>query len=106
PTRRSSDLKVSKTTIRRHLHHHKLFLRVARKKPLLSINNNLKRLQVAKCNWDFQWDRVIWSDESKIELFGNKHQRWVLRRRKDSHTEKHLIPQGSCTISKVKCNAF
>src|SRR4029434_8035265 len=25
------------------LHHHKLFLRVARKKPLLSINNKLKR---------------------------------------------------------------
>src|SRR4029434_4500790 len=40
--------KVSKTTIRRHLHHHKLFGRVARKKPLLSINNKLKRLQFAK----------------------------------------------------------
>src|SRR4029434_6922060 len=52
--------KVSKTTIRRHLHHHKLFLRVARKKPLLSINNKLKRLQFAKCKSDFQWDRVIW----------------------------------------------
>src|SRR4029434_9901420 len=84
--------KVSKTTIRRHLHHHKLFLRVARKKPLLSINNKLKRLQFAKCYWDFQWDRVIWSDETKIELFGNKHQRWVWRRQKVSHTEKHLIP--------------
>ena len=43
----SWDQKVSKTTIRRHLHHHKLFLRVARKKPLLSINNKLKRLQFA-----------------------------------------------------------
>ena len=47
--------KVSKTTIRRHLHHHKLFLRVARKKPLLSINNKLKCLQFAKCKSDFQW---------------------------------------------------
>src|SRR4029434_6947468 len=36
--------KVSKTTIRRHLPHHKLFWRVARKKPLLSINYTLKRL--------------------------------------------------------------
>ena len=39
-----------------------------------------------------KWDRVIWSDETKIELFGNKHQRWVWSRQKDSHTEKHLIP--------------
>src|SRR4029434_1485197 len=84
--------KVSKTTIRCHLHHHKLFGRVARKKPLLSINNKLKRLQFSKCKSDFQWDRVIWSDETKIKLFGNKHQRWVWRRQKNSHTEKHLIP--------------
>src|SRR4029434_594990 len=55
-------------------------------------NNKLKRLQFAKCKSDFQWDRVIWSDETKIKLFGNKHLRWVWRRQKDSHTEKHLIP--------------
>src|SRR4029434_8684053 len=84
--------KVSETTIRRHLHHHKLFWRVARKKLLLSFNNKLKRLQFAQS--DFQWDRVIWSDETKIKLFGNKHQRWVWHRQKDSHTEKHLIPTG------------
>src|SRR4029434_11053563 len=83
--------KVSETTIRRHLHHHKLFGRVARKKPLLSINNKLQRLQFVKCKSDFQWDRVKWSDETKIKLFGNKHQKWVWRRQKDSHTEKHLI---------------
>src|SRR4029434_7411763 len=82
--------KVSKTTIRCHLHHHKSLLSI--KKPLLSINNKLKRLQFAERYWDFQRDRVIWSDETKIELFRNKHQRWVWRRQKDSHTEKHLIP--------------
>src|SRR4029434_10669962 len=84
--------KVSRTTIRRHLHHHKLFWRVARKKPLLSINNKLKRLQFSKCKSDFQWDRVIWSDVTEMKLFGIKHQRYVWRRQKDSHTEKHLIP--------------
>src|SRR4029434_862101 len=36
---------VSETT---YLHPHKLFGRVARKKPLLSISNKLKRLQFAK----------------------------------------------------------
>src|SRR4029434_3574929 len=83
---------VSKTTIRHHLHHHKLFWRVARKKPLLSINYKLKRLQFAKCKSDFQWGRVISSDETKIKLFGNKHQRWVWHRQKDSHTENTPIP--------------
>src|SRR4029434_11134082 len=83
---------VSKTTIRHHLHHHKLFWRVARKKPLLLINYKLKRLQFAKCKSDFQWGRVISSDETKIKLFVNKHQRWVWRRQKDSHTEKIPIP--------------
>src|SRR4029434_2672980 len=66
-------------TIRHHLHHINLFERVARKKPLLSINNKLKGLQFAKCYWDFQWDQVIWSNETKIELFGHKPQRWVWR---------------------------
>src|SRR4029434_6601545 len=50
--------KVSETTIRCHLHHHKLFGRVARKNPLLSINNKLKDLQFAKCYWDFQIGRA------------------------------------------------
>src|SRR4029434_5222422 len=49
-------------------------------------------IQFAKCKSDFQWDRVIWSDETKIDFFDNKHQSWVWRRQKDSHTEKHLIP--------------
>src|SRR4029434_10443074 len=84
--------KVSETTIRCHLHHHKLFGRVARKKPLLSIKNKLKRLQFAKCYWDFQWDRVTLSDEAKIELFGNKHQRWVWRRQKDADQKSTSYP--------------
>src|SRR4029434_3952621 len=98
--------KVSKTPIRRHLHHHKLFWRVARKKPLLSINYKLKRLQFAKCKSDFQWGRVIWSDETKIKLFGNKHQRWVWRRQKDSHTEETPIPNvkyGGAIKYTMKC---
>ena len=47
---------------------------------------------VAKCKSDFQWGRVIWSDETKIKLFGNKHQRWFWRSQKHSHIEKTPIP--------------
>src|SRR4029434_1222556 len=35
---------------------------------------------------------LLWSDVTDMKLFGNKHQRCVWRRQKDSHTEKHLIP--------------
>jgi hypothetical protein len=64
---------------------------VAIKKPLLSSNNKLKRLQFAKCYWNFQWDRILWSDEDEIELFGNKHQRWVWHRQKHIHAENDHI---------------
>lgn len=35
---------------------------------------------------------VLWSDESKIELFGNKHQRWVWCKKSHGHAENNLIP--------------
>uniref|UniRef100_A0AAZ3RC86 Uncharacterized protein n=1 Tax=Oncorhynchus tshawytscha TaxID=74940 RepID=A0AAZ3RC86_ONCTS len=37
-------------------------------------------------------ERVLWSDETKIELFRNKHQRWLWHGQKDSYAEKYLIP--------------
>lgn len=69
--------KGSKATIRHHLHANKLFGRRARRKPFLTHNHKSKRLDFAKQYWDFNWDRVPWSDETKIELFGNKHDKWV-----------------------------
>ena len=34
----------------------------------------LKLLQFDKPYWNFQCERILWSDETKIEVFGNKHQ--------------------------------
>ena len=64
--------KVSKTTIRCNPHANKLFGRHAWKIHFLTYNHKLKRLEFAKRYWDFNWDHVLWSDETKIELFGNK----------------------------------
>lgn len=61
------------TTIRGYLHANKLFGRHARKKPFLTYNHKCKRLEFTKRYWHFNWDRVLWSDETKIELFGSKH---------------------------------
>uniref|UniRef100_A0AAR2LDN2 Tc1-like transposase DDE domain-containing protein n=1 Tax=Pygocentrus nattereri TaxID=42514 RepID=A0AAR2LDN2_PYGNA len=83
---------VSKTTIRRYLHANKLFGRHARKKTFLTHNHKRKRLEFAKQYWDFNWDRVLWSDETKIELFGNKCCKWVWRNTRAEYAEKHLMP--------------
>ncbi len=32
---------------------------------------------VIRHNWNFKWDWLLWSDETKNELFSSKHSRWV-----------------------------
>lgn len=77
---KSGDHQDSRTTIGHQIHANKLFGRVARRKPLLSPNHKRKHLEFVKCDWNFDWDQVLLSDETKIELFGNTHQRWVWRK--------------------------
>ena len=51
-----------------------LYGRIAVKKPLLRKQNNVKRLQLAKVykHWTIeQWNKVIWTDESKFEFCGS-----------------------------------
>ena len=60
---------VSKSTIRRHLHNHSLIGRVARRKPFLTTRHRRKRLEFAKHHLHFDWNKVLWSDETKIERF-------------------------------------
>ncbi len=44
------------------------------KEPLLRKQNNVKRLQWAKAYKDWtieQWNKVLWTDESKFKIFGS-----------------------------------
>ncbi len=66
---------VSLTTVKRRLLSAGLRGCVAVKKPLLNKANKLKRLHWAKQHKDWtleDWKKVLWTDESKFELFGNK----------------------------------
>lgn len=84
---------LSHSSIRRSLLRNKLNGRVALKKPLLRKQNIEKRYQFAvdHINWTTaQWDRVLWSDEGKFEIFGNKHRVYV-RRGKDERTRMECI---------------
>lgn len=79
---------VSTSTIRRHFRADKLYGRCARSKPSLSSDHKCKHLEFAKHYWNFDWNQVLWSDETEIELFGNKHPRRVWRKKKNGYTEE------------------
>jgi len=95
---RSHDLSLSTSTVQRRLREASLFGQVAIKKPLLRQQNKTKRLRWARehKNWTReQWDTVLWSDESKFEVF-ELHKRVFVRR---SPGEQML---DQCVIPTVK----
>ena len=71
---------------------------MAVKKPCLTTIHKQKRLVWAKehKNWTVEeWNRVLWSDESKFEIFGNKCRSFVRCR-----VEKRMLEQ--CTMQTIK----
>lgn len=76
------DLICSVDTVKRQLRRNGVFGRVSARKPFLTKKHIKKRKQWcgAKVNWTVdQWKRIIFSDESKIEL--NQNVRHYVRRR-------------------------
>uniref|UniRef100_A0A8C5MKH6 Transposase n=1 Tax=Leptobrachium leishanense TaxID=445787 RepID=A0A8C5MKH6_9ANUR len=86
---------VSAQTIRRTLRNEGLHARTPRRTLLLSPKNKKSRLQYAKSHVDKPqkfWDSVLWTDETKLELFGPMDQRYVWRRKKKAYEEKNTLP--------------
>ena len=87
----TSQVSGSSRTVRRRLDDAGLYGRVARKKPLLTDRHKLIRLNWAKehKNWSVHdWNMVIWSDESKFNLFGSDGRVYIRRRiREDFHPD-------------------
>lgn len=85
--------KMSSVTVKRRLIEIGLNGRVAAKKPLLRPTNLKKRLQFAKdhLDWTFEdWSKVLWTDESKFEIFSSKRRVYV-RRFKHERAAKYCI---------------
>ena len=92
---KTSSVAVSRCTIRRHLKKNGPYGRVARRKPLLRKCHKVSRLQYAKQHRDKPhnfWNKVIWSDETKIELFGHNHKHYVWRGVNKAYDERNTIP--------------
>uniref|UniRef100_A0A8C5Q6X8 Transposase n=1 Tax=Leptobrachium leishanense TaxID=445787 RepID=A0A8C5Q6X8_9ANUR len=82
---------VSAQTIRRTLRNEGLHART----PRLSPKNKKSRLQYAKSHVHKPqkfWDSVLWTDETKLELFGPMDQRYVWRRKNKAYEEKNTLP--------------
>ena len=65
---------VSTSTMRRRQCETGLYSRIAVKKPLLRKQNNVKGLQWGKVHKDWtieQWNKVLWTDELKVEILGS-----------------------------------
>jgi hypothetical protein len=78
----SAQVNASQSSSNRHISTSGLHGRIAAKKPLLR-DTNKKRLAWAKKpkQWTLErWKSVLWSDESKFEIFGSTHLVFVRHR--------------------------
>ena len=93
------------STVQRSLVRSGLHGRVAAKKPYLQRGNKAKRLNYARKhrNWGAEkWQQVLWTDESKFEIFGCSRRQFVCQRAGERYnneclqaTVKHgVIPSG------------
>lgn len=87
--------KVHKSTISRTLHKNNLYGRVARRKPFLKKSHITARLRFARKHLNDsqdKWAKVLWSDETKIELFGLNAKKYVWRKPNTSMNQANTLP--------------
>ncbi|CDQ98778.1 unnamed protein product [Oncorhynchus mykiss] len=57
-----------------------------------TISNKLCRHGLKSCSARKEWEKVMWSDETEIELFCVNSSRRVWRKKKDEYNPKNTIP--------------
>ncbi|KAG2470180.1 TC1A transposase, partial [Polypterus senegalus] len=97
------------TTISAAIHQSGLYGRVARRKPLLSKRHMAACLEFAKRHLKVSQNmrnKILWSDETKIEVFGVNARRHVWRKPGTAHHQANTIPtvkHGSGSIMLWGC---
>ncbi|CDQ91119.1 unnamed protein product [Oncorhynchus mykiss] len=57
-----------------------------------TISNTLRRHGLKSCSARKEWEKVMWSDETNIEIFGLNSTCRVWRKKKDEYNPKNTIP--------------
>ena len=86
---------VSQDTIGRALHRVGIDSRSPRKTTLLKTRHVIARLKFAREHLEkpaYFWDKILWSDETKLELFGGNSSRHVWRKKGTAYDPKNTIP--------------
>ncbi len=86
---------ISRDTIRRTLQRNGTHGRHPRKKPLLKPRHKKAHLEFARAHADKDedyWDSILWSDETKINVFGTDGFKTVWRRKGEEYKERCMVP--------------
>ena len=86
---------VSRSTVKRRLVEHGLNGRVAVSKPLQRARNKRKRLLWARKFKGYtkeDWENVLFTGESKFEIYGNKRRIYVRRRKNEKFVSSCIKP--------------
>jgi transposase len=89
------DTKVSTQTIRNTLQRRGLHSAIKSKKPFLSYKHRRQRMEFARKykNWTIEnWKQVIWSDESKFEIFGSRCHQYCWKTSGDLLKDSYVQP--------------
>ena len=92
---RAHGLRLCDETVRRCFRRRGLQSRAKRKKPLLTKKHRHKRLRWAKGVKEYEvedWSHVIWSDESKFNVFGSDGRQYCWRDPTEPLRDCHINP--------------
>lgn len=103
------DVNISNWTARRILIKAGLRGRTPAKKPWIRKKNRTARLKFARDHKDWtvdQWKRILWSDESKNNLFGSDGRRFVRRPAGKRFDKKYIRPTVKHSANVMPWGAF
>ncbi len=92
---RQTGVTISHDTIRPTLQRNGMHGWRPRKKPLLKPRHNKAHQEFVRAHADKDedyWDSILWSDETKINVFGTDGFKTVWRRKGEEYKEKCLVP--------------
>ena len=95
-----ADLQTQGTTVSTHTIHRQLnekgfYGRRPRRTPLLRERHKKARLEFAKTHLSKSksfWENVLWTDETKLELFGKAHHLYVYGKQNEAFKDKNTFP--------------